>query len=605
MSFVLPVAALVLAGCQESSLPTEPGLRGEIDPEAAAFKAQSVSADDWIVVFRPGTDDAPGLARKLAAEHGGSVRFTYETVLQGFAGRIPAQAIEGIRRNPNVFFVEQDGVATKSQVASWGLDRIDQRNLPLDNSFAPGGTGAGVDAWIIDSGIDFGRSDEFGSRLDDTRDRDFVDGDFDASDCEGHGTHVAGTVGSSTFGVAKGVTLIGVRVLGCTGSGSYSGVIAGIDYVAATASGPTVANMSLGGPSSSAVNLAVANAVASGVTMVVAAGNDGQDACTKSPASAPEAITVAASMSNDARSNHPGWWSSNYGSCVDLFAPGSDISSTVMGGGSESWYGTSMASPHVAGAAALLLGSNPGWTPAQVWSAMQSDATSGVLSDVRGSPDLLLHVGSGGTPPPPPPECTENCDALVQWVSQVSVSTRNGNRSRGTVTVQVVDANGPVAGATVTGRWTADGTQESGTTGTDGMVEFRTGWLRNVSTWELCVLSVAASGLGDGSSGECSPHGEPWPDGGGGDPPPPPDPGADAPADLSVSTVLKGRNYRAELSWTGGAATVDIERNGSVVATVSNSGSYTDNLGKTPASVSYRACNAGTNDCTGSVDASF
>jgi hypothetical protein len=236
---------------------------------------------------------------------------------------------------------------------------------------------------------------------------------------------------------------------------------------------------------------------------------------------------------------------------------------------------------------------------------MQADATSGVLSGVNGSPNLLLHVGSGSPPPPPPPECTENCDALVQWVSPVSVDTRNGNRSRGTVTVQVVDANGPLAGATVVGRWTATGSQESGVTGTDGMVEFRTGWLRNVPSWEFCVLSVSAPGLEDKSNRECSPHGERWPDDGGGDPPPP-DPGADPPSELSVSTALRGRNYRAELSWTGGAATVDIERNESVVATVSNAGSYTDNLGKSPpASVSYRVCNAGTNDCTESVGVSF
>ena len=592
--WLVPAAALAVAACADDPLPTEPVLETDLPALTASVQDAGVGADDWIVVFKDGTKDPPGLARKLTTDHGGSVRFTYQHVLKGFAGRIPPQAIEGIRHNPNVDFVAPDGIVTKA-VESWGLDRIDQRSLPLDNAFVPGGTGANVDAWILDSGIDYGRTDEFGSRIDTDRDRDFIDNDFDGSDCEGHGTHVAGTVGSTSYGVAKGVTLISVRVLGCDGSGSYSAVIAGIDYVAGNMSGATVANMSLTGPTYGPLNTAVKNAVGAGVVMAVAAGNDGVDACTRSPASAPEAITVGATMSNDARSNHPGWWASNYGSCVDLFAPGSAITSTIMDGGSAAYYGTSMASPHVAGAAALLLEANPGMSATEVWAAMQADATAGVISDVQGSPNLLLHVGSGGDPPPPP----DPGSAYVQWISDVSVATRKGGRASGTVTVQIVDENNaPLSGATVNGSWNLNlgdnYRTSSGTTGADGLVEFSTGNIKNATTFEFCVTSLSATNYEDLSNGECGPFGEPV-----GVEPPPPPPAADAPTDLAATKVQKGKNHRVELTWNAGGPTVDVKLNTATIATVSNSGSYTHNVGKTPSgSFAYQVCNAGTDECT-------
>jgi len=475
--------AITLAGCSEEPLPSEP----ESDAELAAAVEAGVGVDDWIVVFRDDAQDPPGLARRLAAESGATVRHVYSHALRGFAATIPPQAVEALQRNPNVAYVERDGVMTKSAVGSWGLDRIDQASLPLDDSFAPSGDGSGVDAWIIDTGIDYRRTDEFGSRFDLARDRDFVRNDDDASDCDGHGTHVAGTVGSATYGVAKDVTIIGVRVLGCNGSGSYSGVIAGIDYVAAEAaktSRPAVANMSLGGGFSLAVNAAVEGAVAAGVVMAVAAGNDyATDACSKSPASAPSAITVASSTSSDARSSF-----SNVGTCVDIFAPGSAITSTVMRSGTGTWSGTSMATPHVTGAAAILLEANPGMSPKDVWNALYSASTKGAISGVpSNTPNALLYVtpGSGG--------------------------------------------------------------------------------------------------------------------GGGGGGPTEPPPSADAPTGLAVTYVTKGPNYRALLSWSGGASSVDILRDGSTVASgLSNSGSWQDNLGKTPAPpYVYQVCNAGsTTECT-------
>ena len=599
-TWLLPAAALVAAGCSDEPLPTQPDAR----PQAqAATDANGVGADDWIVVFRDDVADPPGLARRLAAEAGADVRHVYSHALRGFAATIPPQAVEGIRRNPNVDFVEHDGVMTIDAVGSWGLDRIDQRDLPLDGTYAPTEDGTGVNAWIIDTGIDYGRADEFGSRFDLSRDYDFVSGDDDASDCHGHGTHVAGTVGSATYGVAKDVTIIGVRVLGCSGSGSNSGVIAGIDYVAAEAAntpGPDVANMSLGGGYSSAINAAVQNVVAAGVVMAVAAGNEyATDACTKSPASAPAAITVAASTSSDARSSF-----SNVGSCVDLFAPGSSITSTVMRSGAESWNGTSMATPHVTGAAALLLEANPGWSPSQVWSAIQSDATSGVISDTRGSPNLLLHVassGGGGTEP----GCGSSCPpATIGSVSDVTVRYLNGNRAEGSVTVLVLDGSAPLAGATVTGSWTVNGVVDyvssSGTTGGDGTVALSSGAIRGASTFAFCVTGLSATGYTDRSNGECSGSG------GGGSPSDPPSGGV--PVDLTAAAVWKGPNARAELAWNGGGALVDIYRNGSLLAAdQSNNGSYNDILGKNiSGAFEYSVCNAGsTTECSGAATATF
>ena len=264
-TWLAPVVAIVFVGCQDAPLPTEPVVETDLPAMTASVQDAGVGADDWIVVFKDGTHDPPGLAKMLTAEHGGTVRSTYQHVLRGFSGKIPPQAIEGIRRNPNVDFVEQDGVVSMTAVGSWGLDRIDQRSLPLSGTFTPGGTGAGVDVWILDTGIDYSLTDEFGSRLDQTRDWDFVMNDDDGSDCQGHGTHVAGTVGSKTYGVATGVTLISIRVLGCSGSGSYSGIIDGMEYVVANATRPSVINMSLSGGTSASVNLAVKNTVAAGV----------------------------------------------------------------------------------------------------------------------------------------------------------------------------------------------------------------------------------------------------------------------------------------------------------------------------------------------------
>jgi subtilisin family serine protease len=342
----------------------------------------------WIVVLKgePSSRSA-SVAAQHAARYGADVRFTYSHALNGYAATIPDARIDQVRRDPAVASVVRDGVArattTQLNPPSWGLDRIDQRTLPLSNSYTYTATGAGVTAYIIDTGINYSHVD-FGGRA--------VFG-FDAynqggGDCNGHGSHVAGTVGGTNYGVAKSVRLVAVRVLNCAGSGSWSDVIAGIDWVAGNhTTGPAVANMSLGGAANSAVDNAVANAIADGVTFAVAAGNDGADACGQSPARTPAALTIAASDIND---RFPSW--TNYGSCVDWYAPGVNITSAWKGQSTttKTISGTSMASPHTAGVAALYLQTNPSASPAQVESALRALTTKDAIPDSRTANNDLL-----------------------------------------------------------------------------------------------------------------------------------------------------------------------------------------------------------------------
>ncbi len=351
-------------------------------------------------------ETAPGASNDKAAQAliagGGEIRARWTHALQGFAVELPDSAVAGISRNPNIGSITLDIEitleTTQLNPSSWGLDRIDQGSLPLDKSYSYDNDGSGVDVYVIDTGIDFGHPD-FGGRA--RSGYDFVDNDTDASDCQGHGTHVAGTIGGATYGVAKKVNLIAVRVLDCQGSGTASQVISGIDYAAGKASSesPVVANMSLGGAFYALLNKAVENAVQGGVVMAVAAGNSDADACGYSPASAASAITVGATTSTDARASY-----SNFGSCLDLFAPGSAITSSTMGNSFATWNGTSMAAPHAAGIAARYLGSNPTKTASEATAAIVSGATVGkVESPGTASPNRLLNSqfldGSGGGEP--------------------------------------------------------------------------------------------------------------------------------------------------------------------------------------------------------------
>ncbi|MBA3579432.1 MAG: S8 family peptidase [Gemmatimonadota bacterium] len=378
----LIVTAFAVAACADT--PTTP-MSAEI-PASFSASGSDVIPGRFIVTLR---DDASPAA--VAREHGVAPDFVYTAALNGFAGSMSEAARSGLLRDARVSRVEPDGIARASATqsnATWGIDRIDQRALPLSGTFTYTNTGSGVTAYIIDTGIDYGHN-EFTGRVSFGYDAFGGNGD----DCNGHGTHVASTTGGTVYGVAKSATLKAVRVLDCAGSGSWSGVIAGMDWVTANRVLPAVANMSLGGGASASVDDATKRMIASGVATAVAAGNGNQggraqNACNYSPARVPEAMTIGATTKTDSKTS----WS-NYGSCVDWFAPGAGITAAWIGSGNtetNTISGTSMASPHTAGVAALYLQSNPGASAQAVRDALYNNTTKSIVTSSSTANNHLL-----------------------------------------------------------------------------------------------------------------------------------------------------------------------------------------------------------------------
>jgi hypothetical protein len=406
----LGMLALTISACQDVAGPES--LVSE-QPEALPWQAASTNVPgQYIVTFSDDVSDVPGFAKQLVAQSGGSLNFTYTKGMRGFSATMSPQAAAALFNNPNVDLIEPVQTVAAAGVQSpapWWLDRIDQRTATLDNAYNWPSSGAGVTVYILDSGIRITHQD-FEGRA--SYGYDFVSNTTTASDCNGHGTHIAGSVGGRLYGVAKGASLVSVRVLDCNGAGTTSNIIAALDWVARNHVSPAIANLSLSGPYSATLNQAIANTIASGVTVTVAAGDGGAtgyDACQYSPASAAGAITTGAmstQMGLDAQGSY-----SNAGPCVDLFAPGYQITSDWYTSDAANWLltGTSPSSALVAGASALYLAANPSATPSQVAAGVVAASTTNVLAGLgAGSPNRLLYTGTGTTPvppndPPPPP----------------------------------------------------------------------------------------------------------------------------------------------------------------------------------------------------------
>lgn len=571
---VSALGMLAVTACHDPVSSLEPGA-----PDLARSSAQADG--DYIIVFNQRAGEPGSEAAALTRAHGGQLRFVYRNAIRGFAARgLNATAAQAIARNPVVAYVEPDAEArlfTTQNNATWGIDRIDQRNLPLSTSYTYNFTGSGVNAYIFDTGIRKAHND-FGGRVQyapNGASGDFVgDGHGSAEDCHGHGTHVAGTVGGTTYGAAKNVNLWAGRVVNCSGSGNASMLIAALDWCDVNCVRPAVVNMSLGYGNVQSIRDAVEDLSAKGVTSVAAAGNGDWfgrplNACSEAPAGAPSAITVGATSSSDAEASF-----SNYGTCVDVLAPGVSVTSAwyTSNTATNTISGTSMATPHVVGAVALYLSEFSGKTPQQVSAAITGSATPGKIalhsrSQKNGTPNLLLYTlgfgGGGTTNNPPTAAFTYSCTGLA--------CSFNGSGS--------TDSDGTIA----TYAWTfGDGSSASGATANH---TYAAG-----NTYTVTLTVTDNGGLSDNEVKSVTVSSAP--SGG-----------------LTLSATgykVKGVQH-ADLTWSGATSTsVDVFRNGAKIVTTANDGAHTDNIGsRGGGSYTYKVCEAGTSTCSSNVTVTF
>jgi subtilisin family serine protease len=450
---------------------------------------QDESEGSYIVVMRS-SDDLDSEEAEIS-KSGGRTDRRFSRALNALSVKVKHSEATRIRKNPKVLFVELDqpvyALDTQNPSPSWGLDRTDQRALPLDSTFTASAKGANVDVYIVDTGI-YSAHSEFTGRM--GVGFSSVNDGNGTNDCDGHGTHVAGTTAGTTYGIAKSATLFPVRVLDCFGSGLISGVIAGLDWIVGhhTAGTPAVANMSLGGGASAALDAAVQNVINDGVVMAVAAGNSNANACNSSPARAANAITVGSTTITDARSSF-----SNTGTCLDIFAPGSAITSSWIGSSTatNTISGTSMAAPHVAGVAAVLFGRFPASTPAQIASMLRTSATPNIVTAAgTGSPNYLLYLDPLGGPivaPPPPTPSAPSAPTgitITPGSGQLSVRFTAGAAGTSPITSYKYSVNGGASWAT----------RQTGTTASPIVI---TG-LTNGTTYSVSIRAVSL--VGDGAT---------------------------------------------------------------------------------------------------------
>ncbi|GAA0628729.1 serine protease [Kutzneria viridogrisea] len=460
-------------------------------PEGAVVPAKQHFGDQYIVVLKDQAHAQPfAAASTLAQRYGGEVRSTYSATIHGFSARhLTAQQARRLAADPAVRTVYEDGTATALDTQNnptWGLDRIDQQNLPLDKKYSYANGGEGATAYVIDSGIKKDNP-EFGGRA--SVGADFINDGHNGEDCFGHGNHVSGTIASKTYGVAKKTKVVMLRALGvnCGNTGPDSAAVDAMDWVTKNGVKPGVVNMSLGMDQVGVGDEALKKSVAAGFNYAVAAGNDNKDGCQVSPGRVPEAITVGATGSGDGRASY-----SNYGSCLDLFAPGDNVTSLGLQDGSTSnMSGTSMATPHVAGAVVLYLTANPNATPQQVRDALVDNATSGVVGNPgSGSPNKLLYTGFIGGPQPPDGKFAISVDPATAKVAPGETATATVSSTAGNQGAEKVDLT--VAGAPEGAKTSFD--PASINTGQSAKLAVRTGTGTAKGDYRLTITATAAGG---------------------------------------------------------------------------------------------------------------